>query len=259
MPANTEPKLSAAAQPESEPNKGFDLSVTQVVGGALAAMTAAALGSRLSVAGTVVGAALASIIAAVAGAMYTASLRRTRDKVRSVWTGTAGGTPTRVEVLTEEPAAAEADAATAGPQVARSSPWRSGRLWKRIAIGAVATFALAFGAVTGLELISGQALSGGSGTTFEQVREPANVPGPEQQEPSEAAPTSDTPSPSTDESSDPSGEPTNDPSGDPSGEATAPPSETPGGTTDQPSETEGPSDDAQDPATQAAPEPGAAQ
>ena len=53
------------------------LSIAQVVGGALAAMTAAALGSRLSVAGTVVGAAFASVIAAVAGALYTASLRRT--------------------------------------------------------------------------------------------------------------------------------------------------------------------------------------
>ena len=77
------------------PGKGLDLSVTQVVGGALAAMTAAALGSRLSVAGTVIGAALASIIAAVGGALYTASLRHTRDKVRSVWTGKAAGTPTR--------------------------------------------------------------------------------------------------------------------------------------------------------------------
>ena len=37
--------------------KGLDLSATQIVGGALAAMTAAALGSRLSVAGTIVGAA----------------------------------------------------------------------------------------------------------------------------------------------------------------------------------------------------------
>ena len=51
-------------------------------------MTAAALGSQLSVAGTVVGAALASIIAAVAGSLYTASLRRTHDKVKTVfWTG----------------------------------------------------------------------------------------------------------------------------------------------------------------------------
>ena len=67
--------------------KELDLSATQIVGGALAAMTAAALGSQLSVAGTVVGAALASIIAAVAGSLYTASLRRTRDKVKTVfWT-----------------------------------------------------------------------------------------------------------------------------------------------------------------------------
>jgi hypothetical protein len=48
-------------------------------------MTAAALGSQLSAAGTVIGAALASIVAAVAGSLYTASLRRTRDKVKTVF------------------------------------------------------------------------------------------------------------------------------------------------------------------------------
>ena len=47
-------------------------------------MTAAALGSRLSLAGTVLGAAFASIIAAVAGALYTASLRRTSRGVSTV-------------------------------------------------------------------------------------------------------------------------------------------------------------------------------
>ena len=68
--------------------KALDLSVPQVLGGALAAMTAAALGAQLSVAGTLVGAALASIIAAVAGSLYTASIRRTREKVKTVfWTG----------------------------------------------------------------------------------------------------------------------------------------------------------------------------
>jgi len=70
---------------EKKSKKSLDLSITQIVGGALAAMTAAALGSRLSVAGTVVGAALASIIAAVAGSLYTASLRRTHDKVKTVF------------------------------------------------------------------------------------------------------------------------------------------------------------------------------
>ena len=73
--------------PTEEKKKVFDLSMTQVAGGALAAMTAAALGSTLGVAGTIVGAALASVVAGVAGSLYTASLRTGREKVRTVFRG----------------------------------------------------------------------------------------------------------------------------------------------------------------------------
>jgi hypothetical protein len=62
----------------------LNLSLAQVLGGALAAMTAAALGSRFGVEGTVVGAALASVVAALASALYTASLHRTGETVRVV-------------------------------------------------------------------------------------------------------------------------------------------------------------------------------
>ena len=86
----SEAERSHAEQPPAKVGK-LDLSLTKVLGGALAAMTAAALGSRLSVAGTLVGAALASVIAAVAGSLYTASLSHTRDKVKTVWTGRSGG------------------------------------------------------------------------------------------------------------------------------------------------------------------------
>ena len=225
MTVNSETKSASTPESGPEPSRGLDLSVTQIVGGALAAMTAAALGSRLSVAGTIAGAALASIIAAVAGALYTASLRRTRDKVRSVWTGAANGTPTRVEVVTEDAARAEADAAAAPPLEVSPEPvlvrpestpewWRSGRLWKRILVGALATFALAAGAVTGLELVSGQALSGGSGTTFEQVREPRpDTSTGDQREPSESPSeeASESPDPSTEASSEPSTTPSSEP------------------------------------------------
>lgn len=251
MTSKIDTKTSSASEPETETNKSFDLSITQVVGGALAAMTAAALGSRLSVAGTVIGAALASIIAAVAGALYTTSLRRTRDKVRSVWTGTTGGTPTRVEVVTEEFAAVETDAAkpyraVAEPPVERRTPWRNGRLWKRIAVGAIATFALAAGALTGLELVSGQALSGGSGTTFEQVREPRTTSSDtEQREPSEspsestdaATPSSEESSPSADESSgQPSTESSDESTSSASSSSSGPSETSSGDPTDQPSE-----------------------
>src|SRR4051794_41641786 len=77
---NREPDTAKHAGEKKDKKSGFDLSITQVLGGALAAVTAALLGAQLSVAGTVIGAALASIITAVGGALYTASLRRTPHK-----------------------------------------------------------------------------------------------------------------------------------------------------------------------------------
>lgn len=49
--------------------KMLELSMTQIIGGSLAAATAAVLGSRLGVVGTIAGAMLISIISAVAGAI----------------------------------------------------------------------------------------------------------------------------------------------------------------------------------------------
>jgi outer membrane lipoprotein SlyB len=100
----TEPDTGREPSDKKPKKSKLDLSATQVVGGALAAMTAAALGSQLSVAGTVVGAALASIIAAVAGSLYTASIRRTRDKVKTVfWTGQPNEVeePTVMEIVSD--------------------------------------------------------------------------------------------------------------------------------------------------------------
>ncbi|WP_327090902.1 hypothetical protein OIE66_09825 [Nonomuraea sp. NBC_01738] len=60
----------------------FELSVPQVLGGALAAVTAAVAASFLGVAGTVIGAAVASIASTVGSAIYTHYLKRTGEKVK---------------------------------------------------------------------------------------------------------------------------------------------------------------------------------
>ena len=116
-PTNPRPD-AGEAPPEAKASK-IDLSLSQILGGALAAMTAAALGSRLGVAGTIVGAALASIIAGVAGTLYTASLRTTRDKVKTVWTGRVAGTDTRASVDVVEDAPVWDDAQTATREIPR--------------------------------------------------------------------------------------------------------------------------------------------
>ena len=56
----------------------FGLSVIQIVASTAAAVTAAVIGSRLGVAGTLTGAALASIVSAVGAAVYGHSLLVTR-------------------------------------------------------------------------------------------------------------------------------------------------------------------------------------
>jgi hypothetical protein len=165
---------SAPGLAEDKPKPKMDLSLTQTLGGALAAMTAAALGSRLGVAGTIVGAAVASIIAAVAGSLYTASLRHTREKVKTVWSGhvAGSGTPTSVDVVSSVPDWDLPDAASAPQQPVAPRPDRAGLPWKGVLTGAIAAFAIAIVALTGFELLSGTAISGGQGTTVEQATKP---------------------------------------------------------------------------------------
>ncbi|SHE77198.1 hypothetical protein [Streptoalloteichus hindustanus] len=64
----------------------LEIKPTQVAGGALAAVTAAVLGARLGMAGTVLGAGVASVVTTVGGALYQHSLERTRDTVKVVAT-----------------------------------------------------------------------------------------------------------------------------------------------------------------------------
>jgi hypothetical protein len=171
----TEAETSNGAGDKQLKAKQLDLSPTQIVGGALAAMTAAALGSQLSVAGTVVGAALASIIAAIAGSLYTASLRRTGDKVRTVfWTGQPNEVdePTVMEILPDrEGHVAGQRSHLVAPEPIAPSPRRRKLNWKRVAVAALVTFGIAAVSLTVFELATGHALSGGEGTTVQQVRE----------------------------------------------------------------------------------------
>jgi hypothetical protein len=174
-----------AVKPDTPPEqktKKLDLSLSQTLGGALAAMTAAALGSRLGVGGTIVGAALASIIAGVGGTLYTASLRTTRQKVQTVWSGRVAGTDTKTAVDVV-PSAPETETSAGGfhwdappttAPVARVN--RRALPWKPMLVGVVAIFAIAAVALTGFEMLAGASLSGGKGTTIEQVakeRKPA--------------------------------------------------------------------------------------
>jgi hypothetical protein len=180
----TDPPTGNQPGDNTSKKRNFEFSVTQIVGGALAAMTAAALGSQLSAAGTIVGEALASVIAAVAGSLYKASLRRTRDKVKTVfWTGEPNEVqePTVMEIIpdSEGHIAGQRSHLVAPEPDPNQKPQGPKLNWKRVLVVALVTFGIAAVALTTFEVVTGQALSGGNGTTFQQVSEGTSDKGSE--------------------------------------------------------------------------------
>lgn len=181
------------------------LSATELVGGALASVLAAWAGSRFGLAGTLIGAALTSLLIATSREFFIAGLRRTRRSVmdavqrrREEASASADDTiPYRVDAVVAQT-----------PQKRR--PGRT--LLKLLGIvgSALAIFALAMVAITGVEKLTGSSLDGGKGTTITQVRT-ANENAKESESPQDA-PALPIPSfePSLPAPSDPIGGPTTD-------------------------------------------------
>lgn len=225
--------------PEEEPDRReapkSSLSIVQIVGGALAAMTAAALGSRLSLAGTVVGAAFASVVAALASALYTASLRRT---TRGVSTVIARVRPTSSG---GSPAADSGTTSLDDTPVEPAAPSRRRVGWKQVLIGALLMFVAAALVLTGIELATGRALSGGTGTTVSQMAEPGTRPSLAPTDPATPTPSASA-TPSAEPSGSSSAPASSEPSAGPLPSTSEAPSGTPSGTpSSTPSSTVGPS------------------
>ncbi|WP_293674112.1 hypothetical protein [uncultured Parolsenella sp.] len=74
------------ARDEKGPRKGLldELSLSQVVAGALAAVTSVALSSKIGIAGSLIGVAVASVVSTVASQLYRGMLRRGSDKLREL-------------------------------------------------------------------------------------------------------------------------------------------------------------------------------
>ena len=150
------PAVQTALDLPAERRRMLDLSLTQLVGGSAAAATGAALASTLGVAGTVLGAAAVSVTTAVASAAYTQSLRRTGKRVRST-----GARPGRTEP----------DGHVRPPRRRPSiTPPKRGAVRVRpVFVAAAAIFAVAILAITGVELLTGRAISGTGRTTVSGV------------------------------------------------------------------------------------------
>ncbi len=190
---------------EKDPIK-VSFSVPQLAGGALAAATAALIGSRLGVAGTIFGAAVASIVGGVGGTLYSAGIDRTHRKVTEAIqrgydrvrneeaAGPGAGLSAADSVDTRVLEAVDADAdimdtifrtpgestrlAPRAAPSATAASRRSGpgkRFWQVTALSVGAMFLVALTAITVVELGLGRTLDGRNGTTVGQVVRPAET------------------------------------------------------------------------------------
>lgn len=210
------------------------LDVFQLAAGALAATTAAVIGSRLGVNGTIVGAAVGSVVGTVGSATYAHYLRRTATRVRTVVVRTPGTRPSRpgdpTTVMGTVPGGAAAPtqmetapgdtavptqpavsdetlaAATATATSPADGTTRRWPAWRWVLLGVAATFVLSLAVLTAFELIAGRSVSsltGGSpddgGTTLTEVLRPEPAPLPSETplppRPTETTGATPTPSP----------------------------------------------------------------
>jgi len=158
---------------------------------ALAAVTAAVVGSRLGIGGTLAGAAAGSVIATTGTAMYGHWLDRTASRVR-----TAVRLPAARTSSSHTPDSAGATVVLADVDDSPSEPApavprpRRQPTWRTVGLAAAATFVVAIGSITAFEAIVGEPVStltgavAGGGTTLGRAVDP----GP-------AAPPADAPAP----------------------------------------------------------------
>lgn len=180
--------MSPFEPPSAPKRRGLGLSVPQIVGSALAAASAAVASSLLGVTGTAIGAVLASVVISVGTALYTRPIERTSQVLKETL-------PVRVDRI--RPATDRADdeesapaGATAVERPGQGRSRRSGgpgaaptrrKVWTAVALSSLATIALAFALLTGVEGITGEPVSswtghgGHSGTTLGHLFRPGGA------------------------------------------------------------------------------------
>lgn len=158
----------SAADAPAPGSKPLGLSITQIAGGALAAVTAAVAASFLGVAGTLIGAALGSVVSSVAAALYSTSLHRAATVSKVLVVRPAGSGTGPLEASAQDPAAvppAVGREPIAGPIAAH---WWDKLRWGPVALVAGVLFVAAMAVVNLSELAIGHPLgnSASSGTTL---------------------------------------------------------------------------------------------
>lgn len=242
---------------DSDERPRLEINWAQSAGAALAAVSSAVLLSTFGVAGTLIGAAVGSLVITVGGAIYSYSIRATKQRVataQAVAAARIGLAQARVRDASQEAAGrstraagdaveelaeaemdldrARSELADEREEVEERLDWRRvlGRLpWKRIALGATATFVAAMLVILTFELVTGRAVSSYTGGSDPDRR--ISIPGvgwggnstpdqPGEPQPGSPADDEDAPRPGDDEpdeadESEPTVEPTDPASSDP--------------------------------------------
>lgn len=256
----------------------FELSVPQILGSALAAVTAAVAASYLGVAGTVIGAAVVSIASTVASAVYTHYLKRTGDRVKqhtlSAWREEQEeGQGLLAAAANATPAAGEETAAHATRAVGEETAahavqggggrghdtlvmpvvepaGRRGLPWLKMAVAAALVFAVSMGGILAFQALDHRTLhervTGGQTTVKEQQRAPVKDQGHDRQD-RDDRPTGPTQSPTPTPTPTPTDTPrTPPPSGTGEPTPTGTPTPTPTDTVEPVPETPGPGEEEQE-------------
>lgn len=124
----------------------FELSMPQILGSALAAVTAAVAASYLGVAGTVIGAALVSVASSVGTAIYTHYLKRTGDTVKR-------HTPIPWRELAQEGSGGSVVAVTVA-EPGESTPVRKRLPWLKVGVAAVLVFGVSMGGILAYQAVA---------------------------------------------------------------------------------------------------------
>lgn len=191
-----------AEAPDGERAKPFGLSLTQIAGGALAAVTAAVAASFFGVAGTVMGAAFGSVVSSVAAALYSTSLTRAARVSKVLVVRPPGSGTGPLEASAQDPAAVP-PVVPREPLVPPPASWWTRVRWKPVALVAGLLFVGAMAVISVSELALGHPLgnSGETGTTITNIggsgsAATPSTPAPEQSPAATPSPTG-TPEPTS--------------------------------------------------------------
>jgi len=175
-----------------ESRRWIELSVPQLLAGALAAASAAVAASWLGVAGTVLGAVVASVVVTVSSALYARPIERSSQVIRESLPvlpvlpdryRERNSTDTETLVLggtvVDELERVEAPPADDGESTSRTSRPTRRIQWSSVAVSAVLTLVVGFGILTAFEAVIGKSASSltggdGGGSTIGRIVEGGN-------------------------------------------------------------------------------------